>query len=671
MAATSVLLEGIANPTKKAAWTLSGLVAKCDADRSVRFLAAFFVADCSRGKSLRFGSVNIALKARIFSKNTTGVAMSRLSTLCVLIIALATASLFVSPASAVNYYVTQVTDDGLYKSELEISNGNLAWVGIVDPWAYNSDVFFYDGWAVTELTPGDLTGHELDLSDDNVVWSGWDGDLNDFDDEVFYFDGATTTQVSFNTYEDLRVRVSGNNAVWEGETPNGSEIFLYDTSATTQLTNNTIGDHHPEVSGDHVVWATLDENEDWQISSYDGTTTTQLTSDNGLIDAHPRVSGDNVAWYHNDGNDWEVMLHDGTTTTQVTNTTEDDRVYDISGDNIVWRQGPDATGQVFFSDGVTTTQLSTTSAAGYPQVSGDNVVWQGWDGTDWEIFLYDGVTTTQLTDNDRYDGGPVVSGDDIAWLGATAEYTEVFMATPDLIICLLGDANCDGCLDIGGDILPAFTNFTGPGSFGKTRAQGDVHGPAVPTATGDPHDGDVDVSDLLTMFGNFTGGCLILDECVAGQEMAAAHGLEAPAEAGDSNVPDLIYDPVTGEVILDVDGSGIIGYVLKNGSNSFAFGNHAQMLAGVKTSVAGELSEAAFASSVGANSIGNVFPLGMDLAALSAYLTVNNVSRFLGADVVPFDLVVLGPAVPEPSTYVLAAIGLLGLAMLGRRRRQA
>ena len=62
----------------------------------------------------------------------------------------------------------------------------------------------------------------------------------------------------------------------------------------------------------------------------------------------------------------------------------------------------------------------------------------------------------------------------------------------------------------------------------------------------------------------------------------------------------------------------------------------------------GELSEAAFASSVGANSIGNVFPLGMDLAALTAYLTVNDVSRSLGAPVVPFDLVVLGPAVPDP-----------------------
>ena len=225
--------------------------------------------------------------------------------------------------------------------------------------------------------------------------------------------------------------------------------------------------------------------------------------------------------------------------------------------------------------------------------------------------------------------------------------------------CILGDGDCDGYVDIANDIIPAFSNFTGPGTFTKTRAEGDVHGDG-PGATTNPagHDGDVDVQDLLTMFGNFTGPA-----------PDGSGGLVA-AEAGDANIPDLIYNAATGEVTLDVDGSGIIGYVLKNGSNSFAFGNHLQILAGVKTSVAGELSEAAFASSVGANSIGNVFPTGMNLAALTAYLIVNDVSRSLGAPVVPFDLVVLstGPAVPEPATVVLSVFGLIGLGFVTYRK---
>ena len=234
--------------------------------------------------------------------------------------------------------------------------------------------------------------------------------------------------------------------------------------------------------------------------------------------------------------------------------------------------------------------------------------------------------------------------------------------------CFPGDLNLDGFVDIGGDVLPAFTNFTGPGSFCKTRIEGDVHGDPWGNPCWDGvcpgGDGDVDVQDLLTIFGNFTGP--------PPDSGAIAEGSLVAAEAGDANVPDLIYDPVTGEVTLDVDGAGIIGYVLKNGSSDFAFLNHAQILAGVKTSVAGELSEAAFASSVGANSIGNVFPTGMNLAALTAYLTVNDVSTSLGAPVVPFDLVVLstGPAVPEPSTMVLAVLGMAGMALVAYHRRR-
>ena len=228
--------------------------------------------------------------------------------------------------------------------------------------------------------------------------------------------------------------------------------------------------------------------------------------------------------------------------------------------------------------------------------------------------------------------------------------------------CVAGDLNCDGYVTISDDIIPAFTNFTGPGSFGKNREDGDVQADWGCPIDAPYCDRDVDVSDLLTIFGNFTG---------PPADEANQASLLAPIEAGDANIPDLIYNAATGEVTLDVDGAGIIGYVLKNGYNSFAFGNHLQILAGVKTSVAGELSEAAFASSVGANSIGNVFPAGMNLAALTAYLTVNDVSTSLGAPVVPFDLVVLsntGGDLPEPAAVVLSVFGLIGMGAVTWRK---
>ncbi|REJ67885.1 MAG: hypothetical protein DWQ31_09940 [Planctomycetota bacterium] len=211
-----------------------------------------------------------------------------------------------------------------------------------------------------------------------------------------------------------------------------------------------------------------------------------------------------------------------------------------------------------------------------------------------------------------------------------------------------GDASGDGVVDIENDVLAAFSNFTGPGSFGKTRAEGDVE--AHPQG-----DGDVDVEDLLLMFGNFSSS----------SDTGGLGGLAPPAAAGDPGIPDLIYDPTTGEVVLDPDGSSIIGYSLQNATNSFLPGNHTPILVGVATALTSQLEEAALAP--GSGSIGAVFPTGLDLAGLQALLTGNQVSRSLGAPLVPFDLVVLGPAIPEPTSI---ALGLLGVLMLvGHRWR--
>ncbi|REJ67131.1 MAG: hypothetical protein DWQ31_12225, partial [Planctomycetota bacterium] len=110
-----------------------------------------------------------------------------------------------------------------------------------------------------------------------------------------------------------------------------------------------------------------------------------------------------------------------------------------------------------------------------------------------------------------------------------------------------GDIDKDDDVDIGGDILPLFSNFTGPNSvsgptFGMRLVDGDVD-----------FDDDVDVTDALLAFSNFTGP---LDE--------GEGGLGGPAAAGDPNIPDLIYDATTGEVVLDSDGISIIGYSLQN-----------------------------------------------------------------------------------------------------------
>jgi len=144
-------------------------------------------------------------------------------------------------------------------------------------------------------------------------------------------------------------------------------------------------------------------------------------------------------------------------------------------------------------------------------------------------------------------------------------------------------------------------------------------------------------------------------------------------EFNDPAIPDLIYDPATGEVVVDWQGNTLISYVLKNDTNSFIPGAHNNILLGsFPTKTSNELSEStSFAQpGVTTRSMGNVFPTGLDLAGLQGLLTVNSIVLTLGGPQLPFDLVVLGPAVPEPATWGLALIGLLGLGLLRRPGRE-
>lgn len=235
-------------------------------------------------------------------------------------------------------------------------------------------------------------------------------------------------------------------------------------------------------------------------------------------------------------------------------------------------------------------------------------------------------------------------------IGAFGPNTPLYFALDDLrSVGVFGDTDGDDDVDVT-DILTSFGNFSGPNedptppTFGRTVADGDTD-----------DDEDVDVTDILNQFNAFTGP---LDE---------AGGLGV-SQAGDPGIPDLIYDAATGEVVLFADGSSIIGYSLKS-AGAFLAGGHTPILGGVSTSLPSELAEAALSSTDG--SIGFVLPTGLDLASLSALLTENTVSTGLGAPLVPFDLVVLGPAVPEPATVALSMLALGGLGLLAARRRKA
>jgi len=211
---------------------------------------------------------------------------------------------------------------------------------------------------------------------------------------------------------------------------------------------------------------------------------------------------------------------------------------------------------------------------------------------------------------------------------------------------LAGDTDFDGDVD-NADIGKVIGAFTGASGAGRLYADGDMD-----------FDGDVDNADLGFVAGAFTG--------------TLSAGSTADDDGGGA--ADLIYDPATGDVRLDASeasGGMITSFQIETGAGTFIPGNYIRPAGGfgrtteqVETGVMGD-GDWTFAGFCGAHDFGEIFPAGMDLEQLQAYLTTAVYTGALGSGQQPLNLVV----VPEPGTLVLVGLG--GLApVLGHKRRQ-
>ncbi|REJ88091.1 MAG: PEP-CTERM sorting domain-containing protein [Planctomycetota bacterium] len=606
--------------------------------------------------------------------------------------------LLTGPAAAV-HRVTQLTDTrisgpgfstvGVTESHPTISGANIAWQGPLE--ASSSDdqeIFFFDGASITQLTDDALNDVAPQLSGSNLVWYGDDGT----DSEIFYYDGSVISQITSNSTVDAHPQISGNNIVWHGWDGNDYEIFHYDGVTTTQITNNNVDDDFPKIAGSDITWRAWDGN-DYELFYYDGLTTTQITN-NSVDDKEYQISSGTVVWEASDGDD-EIYFFDGTTTTQLTQNSRLDQDPQISGSNIVWNSYDGSDYQIMLYDGTTTTQLGgVDSYKATPQVSGDYVAWlEDVGGGSNQVFLYDGSTTTQVSDTSTIIDTLVLSGDRLAWRAweGTVIEAEIYMASPvdfpsnaslatsadinELTIDFgtlspyAAEADQDFVIAnlVGGAGITAFIDLVSVNGSGNTDAM---------TTNVRLNLRELDGGESLTYTATFVASDLgqyqasydfaFVDELGNNEVLT----LNLTAEVGftdDPNIPDLIYNAATGEVILDPDDSSIIGYALQNTGNSFLPGNHTPVLGGVATATTIQVEEASLAALTSSASIGSVFPTGMNITELFDLLSTNQVSRSLGSPLVPFDLIVIPVPVPEPSTLVLSGLALAALAAYGSR----
>lgn len=146
----------------------------------------------------------------------------------------------------------------------------------------------------------------------------------------------------------------------------------------------------------------------------------------------------------------------------------------------------------------------------------------------------------------------------------------------------------------------------------------------------------------------------------------------------------LIYNPINGNLSLDLTGTtggAIAGYQLASDTNSFVPSEFQPAgTLGYFDAFTDLIVEAEYAGIADdLYDLGNILPAGLTLGQLETHLTSAKFLSAPGHGLNDFDIETNGvnfslqlasaiAPVPEPSTYVLASLGLLGFAFLARRR---
>ena len=237
-----------------------------------------------------------------------------------------------------------------------------------------------------------------------------------------------------------------------------------------------------------------------------------------------------------------------------------------------------------------------------------------------------------ITDN--HFGGETPGGDRIG-------LSEIAFPIPISGEPMCGDFDMDGDVDAADRTIQTvgWTGAIGDGSGTSTFADGDCDG-----------DGDVDTADQTGLIGNWTG--------------AMAGNLT------DGDDADLVYDPATGNVTIDASDTAagqIISFVIGTDQNNMDTSATVVPFIDAGTNTDNTPFQIGQTDPLNQGAgplvdIGNVLPTGMDLTALSEYLTIAEYASELGVGGT-LDLRV----VPEPSSIALAAIGLLALALRKRK----
>ncbi len=228
---------------------------------------------------------------------------------------------------------TQLTNNSTDEFDLKLSGNYAVWSG----WDGNDyELYVNNGTTTTQLTNNTTDDYSPVISDNKVAWFNWNGTA----ENLFFYNGITTTQVTNNLLVFNPI-VSGDKVVYDKYDGANYSLQLYNsaTKTITQLGNNQTYQHSFKIDGNWVVWKDSDPvNYSQTLKLYNGTSTITLGNSSGDF----TVSGNKVAWTGSpvgSSGSTQLFTYDGTTTTQITTDVQNTSSVSnltITGNNFVW-----------------------------------------------------------------------------------------------------------------------------------------------------------------------------------------------------------------------------------------------------------------------------------------------------------------------------------------------
>ncbi len=311
---------------------------------------------------------------------------------------------------AVEYAVTQFTNNEYNNYFPSISNGQIAWYTQTPD---GSGLFYlYDGHQIKPIgnftnNPNNYNSPHPKISNGQVVWHSFDGN----NDQIFLYDGGQPIPISNSGYDNFFPSISNGQIAWSGYDGNTYQIYLYNPNASPEVIPvpnpyNTIDNRSPCINNGQVAWSGYDGN-GYNIYLYDPNASPEVR----------QISDPNTTAYN-----WDVNINNG---------------------KIAWAgYSPGGSYQIYLYDGGQPKPITNNALQNYfPCLDNDGkLVWESHNysgGYHVDIFLYDSGQTTQITNAKVYSEfpilwsyDPVMNNGEIGWDSYCGTSEQIFLATP-------------------------------------------------------------------------------------------------------------------------------------------------------------------------------------------------------------------------------------------------